>query len=168
MTQSPSVDRARRGPRAIGLVLLAIVAAACTRSTTDIAPDDAFSPPGSDARDKPLAPDAPEWAHAPVFAAQRIRSGCEVKRHGEEVRIACKRGFANGANQLAGTPEGVRFGKPTESGPPAVVFPLRRGDRRVIQYVDYEANRWSWGAFPQMTISAYWLEGDDAPTIVMH
>ncbi|APR87516.1 Cytochrome c551 peroxidase [Minicystis rosea] len=103
-------------------------------------------------------PSRVEWNAAPLVRLARS-IGCKAKRAREWVRIEC----ANG-NQLlmAG---GTRAGLTLSANPeldvkPTVVFPVRRGDRRVIQL----GTSWKWMT-PFAVLSEQWLDGDPHPLI---
>ena len=120
----------------------------------------------------PLAPDAPAWELAEKVELTRSTRECDARRSGDYVRIACKGGEANLVEQLAGDPVGVKLAMTTDKQAPYtrhhyVVMPLRRGEKRVVQLARVAANRWEWGASPAAVVSAYWLEDEANPTIVI-
>jgi hypothetical protein len=78
----------------------------------------------------------------------------------EWLRLECT------GNHLAfagGTRAGLSISaNPTLEVTPTIVFPLRRGDRRVIQL----GEGWKW-LTPFAVLSEQWLEGDPQPTVVV-
>lgn len=150
--------------RLLGIGCL-LVAGGCAERAAPITAEPAASASEAQSSEKPLTPDAKEWSSIDKVAVKRAPKTCDVRRRGDQMRVHCDKVFANGAAQIAGSPEGVRFSAHDEKQ--SVVFPMRKGDRRVIQYADFQANRWAWGASAVMTITAYWLEGEAAPTVVI-
>jgi hypothetical protein len=145
---------------------VALGGSACAPGAIDLEPERDVEREGVE---KPLDPDSPAWQSAEVIHVPRSRPDCDVRRHGEQIRVFCAKLAGNVFEQLAGDPTLVRYGKrrDLEGFTPAVTFPLRRGDKRVFQASDFEANRWAWGVFPQLTISAYWPVDAAEPTIVL-
>lgn len=117
-------------------------------------------------------PSRADWKAAPVAREARVTDpGCRVQRIREWFRINCT---ALAIQLTAGTREGVEFGgtmeRKPEPGEPRsfddvwVVFPVKRGDRRVFQ--TYRWSRWSAGE-PDAIASEQWLDGDPLPLITV-
>lgn len=49
-----------------------------------------------------------------------------------------------------------------------IVFPVRRGDRRLFETFDFEFGEWEgFGTSPGLLVEEQWLEGADKPTIAL-
>lgn len=171
------------------LVACAVFVAQAVPAALDAAPDDArtAAPAASAAvrpspkwslstdvpgTDKSPVPTAKEWLGAgTVELTRRSPSavGCVATLIREWVRVRCPvRTFA--ISLLGGSNEGLAFWiGPEEQGQPGEVqFPLRRGDRRVVQL-------WTYGqdaeggvvAKPGLVLQEQWVEGDVSPTITV-
>jgi hypothetical protein len=47
-----------------------------------------------------------------------------------------------------------------------IVFPVRRGDRRVFELIDLDFGEWDgWGTSSGLVVEERWLEGSDHPEI---
>jgi hypothetical protein len=106
------------------------------------------------------APTRGEWGQAKPVRATRSLSGCTIKRVREWVRAECG---GNALMMAGGSQEGVtldaNLNRDVES---AIVFPVRRGDRRVFQLASF----WKWmNEFG--VLSEQWLDGDAEPTITV-
>ena len=124
-------------------------------------------PPGPE---KSPAPKAAEWAAAGRVRLTRVgpqAAGCNAIRVREWLRIRCPmKTFA--VSLLGGSNEGLAFwiGPESEQQPGEVQFPLRRGDRRVVEFWTYGKD--AAGAFmpqPALVVQEQWVDGDAAPTV---
>jgi hypothetical protein len=147
----PALDASANGP-----------VDALSDAATDAAPplpSFADDPP-SDEKTKP--PEKAEWKTAQSIRVDRsTESSCTAKRIREWVRIWCG-GWYHSMSLVSGTREGISMGG-TEIEPSGmyVVFPARRGDRRLILV----QSRSKWSAVPAVLLSEQWLETDKAPII---
>jgi DNA-binding beta-propeller fold protein YncE len=100
-----------------------------------------------------------EWASAPKVRLSRSTAGCTARRIREWVRVTCEHG--NHLMLEGGTKPGLTLtANPELDVKPTVTFPVRRGDRRVIQLSSW----WKWQtAFA--VLSEHWLPGDARPLI---
>ena len=115
-------------------------------------------------------PTAKEWVTAEPAKLSRTSSAakdCAASRVREWLRVHCRRKtFA--ISLLGGTSEGLSFwiGPEADGQPGEVQFPLRRGDRRVVQL-------WKQGTDedghvvpePSLVLQESWLDADPEPTI---
>jgi hypothetical protein len=131
-------------------------------------------------------PGAKEWASAPRVALDRASSlhfdgwkrpptpDCEARRVREWMRIRCT--IITGALALLG---GDREGLAMRLDPlpkeewrtipegAEVVFPVRRGDRREIEWLGIEFGYHAMSSVvPAFVLSEQWAPGDDGPMIV--
>jgi hypothetical protein len=122
------------------------------------------------AGEKSAVPKAAEWAKASPVRLARVgpaASGCIALRVREWLRIRCPiRTFA--ISLLGGSNEGVAFwiGPEAEQQPGEVQFPLRRGDRRVVELWTYGKD--AEGGFmpqPALVVQEHWVDGEAAPTV---
>jgi len=138
-------------------------------------------PVGPGAAAKPLSADVPapeksavptskEWLAAePVELSRLSRAGatCVATRVREWLRVRCPiETFA--ISLLGGSNEGLSFwiGGEKEGRPGEVQFPLRRGDRRVVQlWVERQATGGESVIEPGLVVQEHWLEGDPSPTV---
>lgn len=122
----------------------------------------------------PMPKDA-EWKTAPFvsLAEGYERPGCKAQRIREWMRLECETEVAK-VTLLGGNAEGVRFRlAPLEEewqrfpSRGEMIFPVRRGDRRVIEWQGVE-----WGYKGAMTarseflISELWLEDEEKPILL--
>jgi hypothetical protein len=106
-----------------------------------------------------------EWEKAPRAWDVRITDpGCSAQRIREWYRFSCGMGEVE---MIGGSNEGVTFtcSKTTADSEVcddgAVVFPVRRGDRRAFQFL-----RWGkWGPEPDSLLTEQFLEGDPYPML---
>ena len=106
-----------------------------------------------------------EWLKAPPAWDVRITDpGCKAQRIREWYRFSC--GFGQ-AEMISGAREGVTFAcvKTTADSEAcddsAIIFPVRRGDRRAFQFL-----RWGkWGPEPDALLTEQFLEDDPYPMI---
>jgi len=127
--------------------------------------------PSSAPRKAPAAT-SKDWSRAVVLPLAHKDSRCEARRWGDYVRVGCTGVFANLIEQLAGDPVGVSFGKEKTDkayiDTQYVVFPLRRGDRRIIQLGSIEGGwRSPWTVTSSAMISAMWLDDEPGPEVVI-
>jgi hypothetical protein len=135
------------------------------------APPMLHSAPAIHESTEPLArpPARRAWAGA-EFIARNDRN-CRVRRIDAWVRIDCP--SKHELVMIAGSQQRLQrwSGPPPYTfggGAPTLVFPLRAGDRRVVQLVALgEPGRWGFQSFSAGVLSAHWLEGDPAPTIIL-
>jgi len=100
-----------------------------------------------------------DWAAAPTVRLSRSADDCTARRIREWVRVTCKRG--NHLLLEGGTRAGLTISaNPELDVTPTVTFPVRRGDRRVIQLSAW----WKWQT-PLAVLSEQWLAGDARPLI---
>jgi hypothetical protein len=92
---------------------------------------------------------------------------CNAIRVREWLRIRCaSKTFA--ISLLGGSNEGLAFwiGPEADGQPGEVQFPLRRGDRRVVQF--WAAGKDAEGGFqakPLLVVQEQWVEGEAAPIV---
>lgn len=115
-------------------------------------------------------PKADEWTHAERMELTRtgpLAEGCRTYRVREWLRIRCPvKTFA--LSLLGGDVQGVAFwiGPASEGQPGEVLFPVRRGDRRIVQLWGPEVD--AKGIFtPKATliIQEQWVPGMAAPIV---
>jgi hypothetical protein len=144
-----------------------------------------WSPPEA-ASDKPKPE---EWDRAPPLALLRPHAQCTASAIREWVRISCKdpNDDFKGVRVVAGSEKDVSIadfqwkgiGKDWETGKDkermldgvAVIFPVRKGDRRVMTVIRWISGGWkSWYIREDTvtTISELWLPGEPRPAIVLH
>ena len=124
-----------------------------------------------------------DWSHAvPVLA--HGSHGCEATLEREWIKISypdsasvtliggAAEGVVLGVQESA--PEGDagdNFGRPERHPKATAIFPLRRGDRRVLQFNGFKQGFISYnGGEPDdqaagLTLSELWLEGDTGPRV---
>lgn len=136
--------------------------------------------------DRSAEPRAREWASAPRVAVDRAGDGlfaatsgpstsrCEARRVREWMRIRCE--LSTGAIALLG---GDREGLAMRLDPTpkeewttfpegaAIVFPVRRGDRREIEWLGVAFGYKGMNSLePSFVLSEQWAPGDERPMIV--
>lgn len=112
-------------------------------------------------------PKKAEWQNAPIAKEVRVtQPDCKVQRIREWYRFTCG---GVGATLVTGSPKDVeltveRDQPGADSFPTGVVivFPARRGDKRLLQ--TYRWSKWAPGQV-DATLSEQFLEGDEAPLI---
>jgi hypothetical protein len=122
--------------------------------------------------EKSAVPTSSEWQSAASFQASRVSpdtTKCAMTYVREWVRVRCPiKTFA--ISLLGGSNEGLSFwiGPEDKDQPGEVQFPLRRGDRRIVQLWGYGTDA-SGGvkAMPRIVIQEHWVEGEAAPTITV-
>lgn len=125
-------------------------------------------------------PKLEEWKNAtPVHVERRSSDAhsCDVLRVREWLKVKCD--ISVGAiYQHAGTPEGVSFWvRPIpylwsngfeEKNGGEMIFPLRPGDRRLLQFFHLRQDPCvSIGFTPSVMVDETWIEGDPGPTVVL-
>jgi hypothetical protein len=137
-------------------------------------------PGGSFEADPPAAAATPapkpdEWKGAPVVALAHDVEGCRALRVREWIKIRCEGLPAAGASLLAGTRAGVELWVDPPKEPKEqmktpraaeVIFPVRRGDGRILQIGQFGEGydgpvAWNLAYI----ISEQWIEGENAPII---
>lgn len=132
--------------------------------------------------DKSKAPKPAEWKEAPRVRLSRVAeraSDCRAYRVREWMKIHCDRLVA-GLRLLAGSTEGIAlwiWERPPgasdtqffSSGHGAdVIFPARRGDRRIFQAIDIDFGEYEgWGTAPGVLIEERWPERAKSPEIAL-
>ena len=126
-------------------------------------------------------PKKDEWKSAPQVAVDgalpevlfRSREGgggaCETRRLREWIQIRCNLGGHDGGVMLiGGNADGVSLGRDSDA-----IFPVRRGDRRVIEFFNasetvnaHTTEVIARQLLPGIVISEQWIAGDERPTLV--
>lgn len=151
-------------------VFAAIVAVSAPAATPAAPPSTLASDiPGPD---KSPVPSFAEWQAATPVKLSRVSAaatGCVSTRVREWMRVRCpQKTFA--ISLLGGSNEGLSFwiGPEDKGRPGEVQFPLRRGDRRVVQlWTDGKAADGSAVPEPSLVVQEQWLEGEAAPTVTV-
>lgn len=125
-------------------------------------------------------PTADEWKSAPEVEPTRRgprSAGCHVWRVREWIRVSCPHLVTASIAMLGGNPEGMAFWiDPAKEGDdgklPAggeVLFPVRRGDRRVVQLLSFGAGyEGPFTQLPALVVQESWLAGEERPTLLLH
>lgn len=135
----------------------------------------AEDPPGAE---KTKAPTPEEWKTAPSVALTRGVAACRGYRVREWLKLHCDGFPAAGVSLLAGQSEGVMVyvDQANEGGneaikkprPAEVIFPVRRGDGRVMQIAQFgEGYDGPLGWNVAFAVSEQWVEGEGAPIITV-
>lgn len=126
-----------------------------------------IDPPGAE---KSPPPTAKEWVDASSVKLTRTSpgaSGCSARRVREWLRVRCPvNTFA--ISLLGGSNEGLAFwiGPESEGRFGEVQFPLRRGDRRVVQFWGTKTDPAGVGELaPTLVLQEQWIEGEAAPMV---
>jgi hypothetical protein len=114
------------------------------------------------------APTAAEWKTAPGVTLAREPPDCRAQRVREWLRISCTTSLVVAMDLLAGPREGVSFDHHPKGPEQAVVLPLRRGDRRVLQIVTGSWSKYTVEYDTAVSITEDWLDGAAAPTVVVN
>jgi hypothetical protein len=163
------------------LVAGALALAIALAPTTDAAarpPPDAGALPRFDAEPFSLepssAPTLAEWRTSPPVAVVGELE-CNAYRVREWLKIHCGALATSSIALLGGSPEGVSFFLVMQPNAPdapplggEAIFPLRRGDRRVIEWSTFGGSYEGPGS-PEVKfmLSESWLPGEPSPTIVV-
>jgi hypothetical protein len=136
------------------------------------------------AEDKSKAPSQDEWKGAAEVRLSHVAplaASCRAYRVREWIKIHCERKTA-ALRLIAGSTEGVamftangigdrntsstffetmgRFGQ--------LIFPVRRGDRRLFEWVDFDFGEWEgWGVDSSFVVEEAWPEGAKGPEIAL-
>lgn len=109
------------------------------------------------------APERTAWAKITPTITQ---SGCTVKRIEHWVRLDCDGGIAHIAGSRAKA-EGWATGEFFDVRSTRI-FPLQPGDRHVFQITSQESfGRWGTVTVPAGVFTAYWLEGEAEPVLIL-
>jgi len=130
----------------------------------DDGPPTLASEPPAAAKTSP--PKHADWkAASPVRLTRSNDARCSARRLREWIRIDCDIPAADSVALLAGSRAGVEvWTSELEHHGAVIVFPVRRGDRRVLQ-VNESAGKY--GVDPSALVSEAWVEGEDIPTITI-
>jgi len=133
-------------------------------------------PPGPE---KSGAPSAEAWREAKVIPLDRNVAACRAYRVREWLKVHCDGFPAAGVSLLAGDPEGVlTWVDPVTEGTSQeamkkprgaeVIFPVRRGDGRVVQLAQFgEGYDGPLGWNVGFTVSEQWLAGEPSPIVTV-
>jgi hypothetical protein len=108
------------------------------------------------------------WASAPLVTLDRVTpdATCDTRRLQEWIRIHCR--LDGGTMLIGGNVDGFSL-----AGDGSAVFPVRRGDRRVIEVYGadttvnaHTAEPVARKPLPGLVLSEQWLAGDERPTLV--
>ncbi|WP_437291893.1 hypothetical protein [Sorangium sp. So ce406] len=120
-------------------------------------------------------PTAAEWKTAPRVRLSRAgpaAAGCRAYRMREWLRIRCPELTVSAMSLLGGKTEGVAFWiDPPRGGSELprggeVMFPIRRGDRRVIQILTFGPGYdGPFTLLPAIVVQEQWLDDEPAPTV---
>ncbi|WP_437312011.1 hypothetical protein [Sorangium sp. So ce388] len=120
-------------------------------------------------------PTAAEWKAAPRVRLSRTgpaAAGCRAYRTREWLRIRCPELTVSAISLLGGKTEGVAFWiDPPRGGSELprggeVMFPIRRGDRRVIQILTFGPGYdGPFTLLPAIVVQEQWLDDEPAPTV---
>jgi len=132
--------------------------------------------PPSEKSDKPAEKD---WEHAEPLELPRNHALCKAQKIREWVRVECHRDPIDfepfvGVRVVGGSHTDVTVSNspklPKETQPLGVVFPVRKGDRRMLEFAGAIAPEWkSWTVTEELvfTVSEEWLESEAAPIIAV-
>jgi hypothetical protein len=115
-------------------------------------------------------PKPAEWTAAPRVRPTRLgpaAAGCRAYLVREWMRVRCP-GEIFALSLLGGDVEGVAFWIDPATKEGEVLFPLRRGDRRVVQL--WKAGRDARGGFspePAVVLQEHWLSGASSPVVTI-
>ncbi|WP_437594291.1 hypothetical protein [Sorangium sp. So ce1000] len=120
-------------------------------------------------------PTAAEWKAAPRVRLSRTgpaAAGCRSYRAREWLRIRCPELIISAISLLGGKAEGVAFWIDPPRGDSElprggeVMFPIRRGDRRVIQILTFGPGYdGPFTLLPAIVVQEQWLDDEPAPTV---
>ncbi|WP_437663469.1 hypothetical protein [Sorangium sp. So ce1182] len=120
-------------------------------------------------------PTAAEWKAAPRVRLSRTgpaAAGCRAYRTREWLRIRCPELTVSAISLLGGKTEGVAFWiDPPRGGSELprggeVMFPIRRGDRRVVQILTFGPGYdGPFTLLPAIVVQEQWLDDEPAPTV---
>lgn len=162
--------------RTVALLVVGLTADVARTTPEAATPAAKWVPPQEESK----RPSEADWAKAEPLALERSHRMCKAARIREWVRVQCKRSGRTGEPYLGlrvvgGSHEDVRVADPAEGEKGkrdiAVVFPVHRGDRRVIEIVGTQELGWkSFTVYEELelVVSETWLDGDPAPSITVH
>jgi hypothetical protein len=125
-------------------------------------------------------PNPEEWEKAAPLSLLRPHARCTASAVREWIRIACRDTTDDfkGVRVVGGSSKDVHISdykvtveKNESINGVNVMFPVRKGDRRLMTIVRWESGGWKSFYIREdttITISELWLSGDRAPTIVLH
>jgi hypothetical protein len=130
--------------------------------------------------EKSKAPRPGEWKDAKEVRLGRVArrlSSCRAHRLREWMKIHCDR-MTGGLRLVAGSSEGIELWVPEALKPNdgfstvgrffEIVFPVRRGDRRIFETFDFEFGEWEgFGTAPGVIVEEQWMEGAPKPQIAL-
>jgi hypothetical protein len=122
-------------------------------------------------------PTLAEWKEAPEVAIARrspAAHACRVQRVREWTKVHCDV-LTSAVRQLAGNTDDVlpwvvpNHLDPTELRSGAeVIFPLRRGDRRIFQFYELSGGAYDgFGSEPGVVVEARWLSREAEPSVIL-
>jgi hypothetical protein len=170
-----------------GLVIVALGAAALSGdAVAEEDPTTGHPPATAGFADAPFAdeasakPTADEWRSAPEVEPTRRgprAARCHVWRVREWVRVSCPDLVTASIAMLGGTAQGMAFwidpvregadGKLPSGG--EVLFPVRRGDRRVVQLLSFGAGyEGPFTQLPALVVQESWLPDEEEPVLLLH
>jgi|HubBroStandDraft_6_1064221.scaffolds.fasta_scaffold1158832_2 hypothetical protein len=117
-------------------------------------------------------PEAADWGWAREVSLARASEACKAVRLREWTRVTCEVSSDMGASLVAGPREGVRFAHEPFGSKISIVFPVRRGDRRVLEMMKGVSSPFVFSAYSfepdvAFVVSESWLSEEDAPIIVV-
>lgn len=124
-------------------------------------------------------PSAAEWKSATEVVATRAgprAKGCTLWRVREWIRVSCPDLVTASLAFLGGTSKDVAFwiDPPREADQKLpqggeVMFPVRKGDRRVLQFLTFGPGyEGPFTQLPALVVQEHWLADAVGPTIVLH
>ncbi len=127
--------------------------------------------------EKSPKPKKEEWkdvSQVSLSAGSSIGASCKAYRLREWIRIRCDSTTTAQIVMRCGNPEDVSMAMDqipdewsTFPDGGELVFPLRRGDRRLIEWTGVEFGyKGANSAIPALLISETWLPGEDKPTVI--
>ncbi|WP_437767257.1 hypothetical protein WMF27_20155 [Sorangium sp. So ce281] len=178
-SQPDGASKTAAGAAQPGGASKAAASATADAGATDAAATDAGDELPLDAAPFPPEPSrqptAAEWKAAPRVRLSRAgpaAAGCRAYRAREWLRIRCPELTVSAISLLGGKTEGVAFWiDPPRGGSELprggeVMFPIRRGDRRVIQILTFGPGYdGPFTLLPAIVIQEQWLEDEPAPTV---
>lgn len=113
-------------------------------------------------------PTFPEWSKAEEVKVGRGAGKCKVFRVREWLRVHCDEEFILRLALLVGSPKGVSFAQNRFGMGGDVMFPVRRGDRRLLEVIEMKSrSRYSIFSGPLAVVSEVWLPSWPRPVITL-